>query len=505
MKKQYQVTLLIIIALLAALALVACGGGGEATTTEQPTAPEQPAAQETTAEQPAAPEQPAAEQPAPTEEAVVEPVVELFGDPLRGGRLYDNWFEELGVDAPEGDQPLWATQTSNTRSGADTWRCKECHGWDYMGVDGAYGSGSHMTGFPGIIDLAGTPAADILDMLKGSTNPDHDFSSVMDEQALTDLALFISEEMAPANNVLDLSGDEANGQTLFDDTCADCHGPEGLAINFHSDAEPEYPATIANENPLELLNKVRFGQPGTEMPSAIDAGWSDQEMADVIAYVATLPESDPVVMGGRLYDNWMKALEMDPPEGDQPLWATQTSNTRSGEDTWRCKECHGWDYMGVDGVYGSGSHMTGFPGIFAAQDKSAEEIMAALTAENHDFSLYMNEDQLNALVAFIQEGMIDKSQYINPDKTLVSGDAEAGKALFSECAECHGDDGTAINFGHGDEKEYVGTVASDNPWEFMNKATFGQPSEQMPAGLRLGFSIDDILNLMAYAQTLPSE
>jgi len=38
--------------------------------------------------------------------------------------------------------PLWATQSSNTRSGKDTWRCKECHGWDYMGVDGAYGSGS---------------------------------------------------------------------------------------------------------------------------------------------------------------------------------------------------------------------------------------------------------------------------------------------------------------------------------------------------------------------------
>ncbi|MGE5123820.1 MAG: hypothetical protein ACM3H7_04830, partial [Acidobacteriaceae bacterium] len=68
----------------------------------------------------------------------------------RGGRLYDNWWVEAGVDEPTSDQPLWASQTTNTRSGSDTWRCKECHGWDYKGADGAYGSGSHMTGFPGV-------------------------------------------------------------------------------------------------------------------------------------------------------------------------------------------------------------------------------------------------------------------------------------------------------------------------------------------------------------------
>ena len=40
-----------------------------------------------------------------------------------------------------------------------------------------------MTGFAGIFELAGTPAAGILEMLKGSTNDDHDFSAVMDDQA----------------------------------------------------------------------------------------------------------------------------------------------------------------------------------------------------------------------------------------------------------------------------------------------------------------------------------
>jgi hypothetical protein len=118
---------------------------------------------------------------------------QLSGSPGRGGQLYDRWWSVLGVDAPAGDQPLWATQTTNTRSGVDTWRCKECHGWDYKGKDGAYGSGSHATGFPGVMGMAGKDPNEVLAILKGSTSPDHDFSAVMDDQALIDLALFLNQ------------------------------------------------------------------------------------------------------------------------------------------------------------------------------------------------------------------------------------------------------------------------------------------------------------------------
>ena len=45
------------------------------------------------------------------------------------------------------------------RAGADTWRCKECHGWDYAGKDGAYGSGDHRTGIVGVLGTAMTPSA----------------------------------------------------------------------------------------------------------------------------------------------------------------------------------------------------------------------------------------------------------------------------------------------------------------------------------------------------------
>jgi thiosulfate dehydrogenase len=461
----------------------------------------------------APPEQPAApsETEAPVEEAEEpqQPTVELFGDSLRGGLLYDKWWTVLGVDNPEGDQPLWATQDTNKRSGADTWRCKECHGWDYKGADGAY----DYTGFPGVMQLAGADPNEILTALKGGTNPDHDFSTVMDEQALIDLALFISQELvddALFTNAdkTPVSSDVALGEDLFQENCADCHGPEGLARNFHTTvSDPEFIGGLSSGNPWEFMHKVRFGQPGTDMMSTVDSGWTTDEMAAVLAYAQTLPEVPLVSSGGLLYDKWWEALGVDKPTVDQPLWATQDTNTRSGADTWRCKECHGWDYKGAEGVYGSGSHFTGFPGILASTTKSADELrdwFDGTANADHDFSEYLDETAINMLVAFIQEGLVDTTPFINEDKT-VNGDPVAGEVLYEECAECHGDDGKLINFGDEDEAEFVGTIANDNPWEFLHKAANGQPGTHMLSGRNMGWSWQDLVDLLAFAQSLPTK
>jgi thiosulfate dehydrogenase len=98
-----------------------------------------------------------------------------------------------------------------------------------------------------------------------------------------------------------------------------------------------------------------------------------------------------VSRGGQLYDNWWKTTtDTLKPEGDHPLWKTQTTNKRSGYSTYRCKECHGWDYRGKDGAYGKGSHFTGFIGVYAAsQNMSLKELEASLkgsTIKEHDFS-----------------------------------------------------------------------------------------------------------------------
>ena len=242
----------------------------------------------------------------PTEAPTESPPV-LTGDAARGGRLYDKWTEELGLDVPEGNHPLWATQSTNTRTGSDTWRCKECHGWDYKGVEGAYGSGSHKTGFVGVMGVSGDDPNAILGTLKGSSNPDHDFSEFMDDQALIDLALFLSGALIDYSPWIG-TGDDAAGRLFFDDTCTECHGPQGLSLNFGDSSEPEYHGTIATDNPWEFLHKIRFGQPATpDMPALFDAGVEDSVYADVLAYAATFPLFSPVSEGGVMYDNWMAA------------------------------------------------------------------------------------------------------------------------------------------------------------------------------------------------------
>lgn len=483
-------TLMIILIGVLVLALAACGGEEEPEPTQEPAQ--------------------ATEAPAPTE----APKVELFGDSLRGGVLYDKWWKVLGMDAPEEDHALWATQDSNTRSGDSTWRCKECHGWDYKGADGAYGSGSHFTGFVGVLDAAGQGAQYVLGALKGETNPDHDFLAVMDEQALTDIALFIAEETMDYDQFVGedkqaAGGDLTVGDDLYQDNCSECHGPEGTAVNFKDEAGPEYIAGLASGNPWEFAHKMRFGQPGVDdMPSGIDNGWTEDEQLSVLAYAQSLPTSSPVTEGGVLYDKWWKAMGADAPEEDQALWATQDTNERSGDSTWRCKECHGWDYKGADGAYGSGSHFTGFPGVFDAASMSADELAGWLDGSansDHDFSAFLGEDQIGMLVAFLQEGMVDMSKFINDDKT-VDGDPEHGKTLYNAgCSRCHGEDGKTINFKDEAAPVYVGTLANDNPWETLHKASFGQPGEHMPASVNFDWSVQDLADLLSYAQSLPAE
>lgn len=229
--------------------------------------------------------------------------------------------------------------------------------------------------------------------------------------------------------------------------------------------------------------------------------------------IDTGPTPDnPEIHGGLLYDKWWTHVGVEVPEGDHPLWATQTTNTRSGADTWRCKECHGWDYLGKDGAYGSGSHLTGFPGVYDARTKSTDEILAALkgaTNPDHDFSPYLNDEALTNLAAFIQ-GLRDYRQYVDySSKAPIGADAANGKLLFETekgCQWCHGLDGTKLNFGDETEPEFLGTLAVDNPQEFMHKAIYGHPASdpRMFAAIERGWNDDQVVDILAFAQSLPT-
>ena len=225
-----------------------------------------------------------------------------------GAQLYDRWYAVLGVSAPMGNMPIWERQSTNTRSGPDTWRCSECHGWDYKGSEGAYATGSHATGFPNVLKLAATMSeSDIVAHLKGSKDPSHDFSKYIDDANMAKLAKFLKEgapdDSASVDDVTHkaIGGNVDNGKKLYGTICAQCHGEDGTKIVITSEGVNEYIGTIANRDPYRFLHRTRFGVAGTNMPVGHTLGWKTPDSVDILTYAQSLPtgtESTPVANAG---------------------------------------------------------------------------------------------------------------------------------------------------------------------------------------------------------------
>ena len=214
---------------------------------------------------------------------------------LRGGALYDNLVTVLKLTPPTADHPLWATRPdmmTNTLKGADTWRCKECHGWDYKGAAGAYATGSHKTGFAGIIGTTKTEA-EIVDSLKNK----HGYSMLgVSDAAISDLAKFVKQDLIDTSSIVEsnkaFKGDAAKGKMLYAGTCQTCHLENGLNEKPTGSAGmfDEFPGKIASDNPWEFTHKVRFGQPGYEMPPQARV-LTLAQLGDLGAHAQTLPKA----------------------------------------------------------------------------------------------------------------------------------------------------------------------------------------------------------------------
>ena len=233
---------------------------------------------------------------------LTEPAEFTRANVATGGALYDKWWVVAGVSEPSDEHPLWAQRpdkASNTRLGSTTHRCKECHGWDYKGVNGAYSTGSHRTGFPGIRGTTKSPQ-EIFDLLKNA----HGFGALgLSDTALWDATKFVLEGAIDTDQIIDqagaFTGNRAGGKAPYDRSCVSCHGADGLTNPF--DAIPNqpgsspgydhYPQVVANDNPWEFQHKVRFGQPGTNMPLLVAENITPTALANLGAYVQSLPAS----------------------------------------------------------------------------------------------------------------------------------------------------------------------------------------------------------------------
>jgi thiosulfate dehydrogenase len=210
-----------------------------------------------------------------------------------------------------------------------------------------------------------------------------------------------------------------------------------------------------------------------------------------------------IARGGQLYDNWMEVMEREAPEQTHPAYPADAK--KSGATTWRCKECHGWDYMGAAGAYGAGSHYTGIKGVNGVQGQDPAAIAEIIMNESHGFTEDMiPPSAVEKLALFLSRGQIDNDRYIDRETKMVRGNPSRGAATFQTiCAVCHGFDGKEMNFGDEEGPEFVGTICAENPWEALHKIRFGQPGVAMIAMSAL--DVDEQIDLLAYCQTLPAE
>jgi thiosulfate dehydrogenase len=206
----------------------------------------------------------------------------------RGGQLYDKWWAVVERDAPKETHPAYPA--AGKEKGGNTWRCKECHGWDYKGVEGAYNKGSHFTGIKGVRGVQGVDPARIIEIFKDKT---HRFTEdLMPRAAMEKLALFLSLGQIDMDRYIDRATKKAHGDILrgaqfYQTICANCHGFDGKQINFGDEKNPEYVGTTAQANPWEALHKIRFGQPG--FPMVALGVLEVQTQVDILSYAQTLP------------------------------------------------------------------------------------------------------------------------------------------------------------------------------------------------------------------------
>ncbi|HZW04476.1 MAG TPA: c-type cytochrome, partial [Anaerolineaceae bacterium] len=218
-------------------------------------------------------------------------------DPVvRGARLYDDWMEVLGEQAPAGDHPIWERQTANTRSGPDTWRCVSCHGWDYQGAEGANASGPNFTGFPGVFQTQDWSDEEIADALDAGLDEAHDFVPPLTEADVSAVAAFLQEGLIDDNEFIDpvsrtvIEGDAAAGEERYGEACASCHGEDGTELTFRYEGQDVSLGTVAVQDPWRFLHRTRFGVArAPEMPVGYELGWTPQDGRDVLAFAQGLP------------------------------------------------------------------------------------------------------------------------------------------------------------------------------------------------------------------------
>lgn len=258
-------------------------------------------------------------------------------DDARGGRLFDNWRAEKGMQGsfvpdvsktraldgkggPHGNGTLDNGNGKPIPNSGHDYRLKNLLGWDLRGAEGIYGA-----------DYQGKSYVLRHNMLTDTRSPDElkawlargdeslpALGQVLDDTDLDDLvaylvktrdgllarpaSIFTLDKRAPKGYVLAPGGDPVRGRERYAISCADCHGDDGRNMTID---ETESVGTLSRSSAYEVWFKMLNGQPGTDMRRQIlDAKGPEQEQAilDILAALCDRSAFPPLAGGKDVSD-----------------------------------------------------------------------------------------------------------------------------------------------------------------------------------------------------------
>lgn len=235
------------------------------------------------------------------------PAIEL------GGRLFDNWAAEIGMEfvpddpstpaldgkgGPFGNGTLPNHEGAPLANAGHDYRLKNLFGWDLRGGDGVYGerylNKTHVL-LPDLLKNTETRNVWVSRLTHGE-DAIPAYGKVLNAEQIdalvtflmgmrdgtlpqpTDIYVLTSKEQG--HYTLVAGADVARGHEVFAQTCARCHGADGAKWAVE---DGKYSVgSIARQKAYETWLKVLNGQPGTDMHGQVEHTLAREQKAGVL-------------------------------------------------------------------------------------------------------------------------------------------------------------------------------------------------------------------------------
>ena len=224
---------------------------------------------------------------------------------LNGGLLYDKFWKKGEVSAQFSN--AYGLDIDRINKYSAFYRCKSCHGWDQIGSNGYYikkapakakqptvtavnliKSGESLTPEQLFAKIKNPANPRSIDYDPAGYNPEFsseigdrmpNYGEIFTDEEIWDLVKFLKEDAVRHQDFYTLvtsgsypkgkvvfteigkGGDPKNGDRIYAENCASCHGADGRDISIKGYSVGKF----TRKKTYELAHKVKFGQPGLNM------------------------------------------------------------------------------------------------------------------------------------------------------------------------------------------------------------------------------------------------